>query len=93
VKLRGASVSMAKRDALRTIRDVVRLGRVPRVEPDRMVLDQSDIQAGCDAAVGAGGVLEPTGSRISTGAAWARRGLRRAQVATVPGKCGAAILS
>jgi hypothetical protein len=83
VKLRGASVSMAKRDALRTIRDVVRLGRVPRVEPDRMVLDQGDIQAGCDAAVGAGGVLEPTGSRISTGG-----GVGKARAPARPGRNG-----
>ena len=48
VMFHGASVSIAELDALRTIGDVVRLGRVQRIESDRMVLDQGEIAAGVD---------------------------------------------
>jgi hypothetical protein len=39
----GAIVSEAELDLLRTITDVVRLGRVQRIEPGRIVLDEGDV--------------------------------------------------
>lgn len=42
-KFRCATVTRAELAELRRIRDVVRLGRVRRIEPDRLVLDQGEL--------------------------------------------------
>lgn len=40
---RGATMSVAERDELRRIHDVVRLGHVRRIEADRIVLDHGEV--------------------------------------------------
>lgn len=44
----GATVSRKELEALRRIRNVVRLGRVRRIGPDRIVLEQGEIPTGPD---------------------------------------------
>jgi hypothetical protein len=46
---RGAIVSEAEVDLLRQIEDVVRLGRVRRIDPDRIVLDEGTVPTDSDA--------------------------------------------
>lgn len=43
---RGAYLSAAEVDAARRIEDVIRLGRVRRIEPDRLVFEQGEATAG-----------------------------------------------
>ncbi len=43
---RGTMLSGGELDALRQIEDVVRLGRVRRIEADRIVLEQGDVETG-----------------------------------------------
>lgn len=45
---RGTMLSAGELDAVRQIEDVVRLGRVRRVEADRIVLDLGDVRSGAD---------------------------------------------
>jgi hypothetical protein len=45
---RGTMLSGGERDALRQIEDVVRLGRVRRIESDRIVLEQGEAPTGPD---------------------------------------------
>jgi hypothetical protein len=45
---RGTMLSRRELDALRQITDVVRLGRVRRIEPDRIVLEQGEIETTTD---------------------------------------------
>jgi hypothetical protein len=45
---RGTMLSPAEVDALRTVEDVVRLGRVQRIERDRLVLDEGELDSGPD---------------------------------------------
>jgi hypothetical protein len=45
---RGTMLSVHELDALRQIEDVVRLGRVRRVEADRVVLERGEVAAGPD---------------------------------------------
>lgn len=47
-KYRCATVSLDELDALRKIEDVVRMGRVVRIEPDEIVLDQGSIPTSAD---------------------------------------------
>ncbi len=45
---KGGTVSRKELDQLRTVRDVVRMGRVERIEPDRIVLQDGSIPTGPD---------------------------------------------
>jgi NAD(P)-binding Rossmann-like domain len=45
---RGTMLSARELDAVRQIRDVVRLGRVRRIEADRIVLEQGEVETGPD---------------------------------------------
>ena len=45
---RGTMLSVRELDALRQIADVVRLGRVQRIEADRLVLERGEIKTGAD---------------------------------------------
>jgi hypothetical protein len=45
---RGTMLSIRELDALRQIEDVVRFGRVRRIETDRIVLEQGDVATGGD---------------------------------------------
>ena len=45
---RGTMLSTGELEALRQIEDVVRLGHVRRIEPDRIVLDRGEAQTGDD---------------------------------------------
>jgi hypothetical protein len=45
---RGTMLSAHERDALRQIENVIRLGRVRRIEADRIVLEQGEVQTGSD---------------------------------------------
>jgi hypothetical protein len=45
---RGTMLSTAELDALRQIENVVRLGRVRRIEADRIILAESEVETGAD---------------------------------------------
>lgn len=45
---RGTMVSLGELESLRQIEDVVRLGHVRRIEPDRIVLDRGEVETGSD---------------------------------------------
>ena len=45
---RCATVTQAELEQLRRIRDIVRLGRVQRIEPDRIVLDDGAVESALD---------------------------------------------
>ncbi len=45
---RGATVTLAEMEGLRTITDIVRLGHVQRIEPDQIVLEQGTVPTSPD---------------------------------------------
>ncbi len=46
--MKGATVSLGELEQLRSVEDVVRLGHVERIEPDRIVLERGSVPTGPD---------------------------------------------